>query len=73
MNIVILVSSYVFLLDSLDFCLLLPPSIWLYAETLKTAVMFWMLVDIISHSILPIKKSKGEIVSVYGELTIFNW
>ena len=53
--------------------LLLPPSIWLYAETLKTAVMFWMLVDIISHSILPIKKSKGEIVSVYGELTIFNW
>ena len=47
--------------------LLLPPSIWLYAETLKTAVMFWMLVDIISHSILPIKKSKGEIVSVNGD------
>ena len=52
---------------------MLPPSIWLYAETLKTAIMFWMLVDIISHSILPIKKSKGEIVSVFGELTIFNW
>ena len=47
--------------------LLLPPSISLYAETLKTAVMFWMLVDIISHSILPIKKSKGEIVSVNGD------
>ena len=46
---------------------LLPPSIWLYAETLKTSVMFWMLVDIISHSILPIKKSKGEIVSVNGD------
>ena len=48
--------------------LLLPPSIWLYAETLKTTVMFlWMLTDIISHSILPIKKSKGEIVSVNGD------